>query len=203
MKIKILLTFAVLIGVSTVFLERHYNSVNAASTSIAAAVNTSVKPTEIKSAGKVASDHLSAPISSPKKASQCSSVTGQTIVVSLSQQHLWACSAQASVYDTPVTTGATTYGDGTPTGTWAVYSKQINRHLTGSDDRGSWDDFVNYWMPFNGDYGFHDATWQTFAFGSLTEYQTGGSHGCVHLPLAAMKWLFDWSSVGTTVTIQA
>ena len=116
---------------------------------------------------------------------------------------MWACSAQDEVYDSAVTTGATSLGDATPTGTWQVYSKQTNRHLIGSDSRGSWDDFVNYWMPFYGDYGFHDASWQTFPFGDLQDYPTQGSHGCVHLSLSAMAWLYNWAEVGTTVTVQA
>jgi lipoprotein-anchoring transpeptidase ErfK/SrfK len=137
-------------------------------------------------------------------ASHCvSNTASQAVVVSISQQRLWACANHASVYDTAVTTGATAYSDGTPTGTWAIYSKQADTNLTGSDSRGSWNDHVAYWMPFYGAYGFHDASWQTFPFGSLTQYQTGGSHGCVHLPLPAMKWLYNWALVGTTVTIQS
>ena len=34
------------------------------------------------------------------------------------------------------------------------------------------------------------------------EYRTEGSHGCVHMPLAAMKFLYDWAAVGTTVDIR-
>ena len=26
-------------------------------------------------------------------------------------------------------------------------------------------DYVEYWVPFNGDFGFHDASWQTMPFG--------------------------------------
>ena len=140
----------------------------------------------------------------PAQPSACQSNTAaKAVIVSLSKQHMWVCGGGQQVYDTAVTTGATAYGDGTPTGTWAVQSKQTDRYLTGSDSRGSWNDYVNFWMPFNGDYGFHDATWQTFPFGSLTQYQTGGSHGCVHLPLTAMQWLYNWAPVGTTVTIEA
>jgi lipoprotein-anchoring transpeptidase ErfK/SrfK len=29
-----------------------------------------------------------------------------------------------------------------------------------------------------------------------------GSHGCVHVPLAMMRWLFGWARLGTWVVIQ-
>jgi len=186
MKTKLTILIFLLIAISVTFLVQRDKPAPAAAASNAV-TKTAAKP-------KVAA----------AKPNACGSTTAiQTIIVSLNQQHLWACDNNLQVYDTPVTTGATAYGDATPTGTWAIYSKQTDTHLTGSDSRGSWDDFVNYWMPFYGAYGFHDATWQTFAFGSLTQYQTGGSHGCVHLPLAAMKWLFNWAPVGTVVTVAA
>ncbi len=129
----------------------------------------------------------------------CSANTkSQLILVNITQQHLWACQGPDQVYDSAVTTGAYATGDITPTGTWHIYAKERDTHLIGP----TWNDFVNYWMPFYSDYGFHDATWQTFPFGG-PEYPTQGSHGCVHLPLAAMAWLYNWSSIGTTVTVSA
>jgi lipoprotein-anchoring transpeptidase ErfK/SrfK len=128
----------------------------------------------------------------------CSSNTlSQFILVSITQQHMWACQGPDQVYDSPVTTGAyQVAGDATPTGTWHIYAKERDVHLIGP----TWDDFVNYWLPFYSDYGFHDATWQTFPFGG-SQYPTQGSHGCVHLPLNAVTWLYSWSRIGTTVTI--
>jgi len=135
---------------------------------------------------------------------QCAGNTaGQLVIVSIGQQHMWACKDNQQVYETAVTTGASVYGDGTPTGTWQIQGKQTNRYLTGSDSRGSWNDFVKYWIPYNGDFGFHDSSWQTFPYGDLTKYQTDGSHGCVHMPLAAMAWLYNWAPIGTTVTIES
>jgi lipoprotein-anchoring transpeptidase ErfK/SrfK len=62
---------------------------------------------------------------------------------------------------------------------------------------------VLYWVPFNGDFGLHDAPWQTMPFGSK-DYPEHGSHGCVHVPAATMAWLYRWSSVGdTVVTVEA
>lgn len=130
--------------------------------------------------------------------SVCSSnALSQLVLVNITQQHMWACQGPDLVYDSPVTTGAyQVAGDATPTGTWHIYAKERDTHLIGP----TWNDFVNYWLPFYSDYGFHDATWQTFPFGG-SQYPTQGSHGCVHLPLPAMAWLYNWSRIGTTVTI--
>lgn len=157
---------------------------------------------------KTTSKSLSSAASKAKQASKpavnmcADNSKTKAIIVSINQQHLWSCSRTEVVYQTAVTTGAVKLGDGTPTGTWRVYAKQPNRYLYGSDSRGSWNDYVNYWMPYDGDFGFHDATWQTLTFGSA-EYTSKGSHGCVRLPLTAMKWLYNWAPIGTTVTIEA
>ncbi len=118
------------------------------------------------------------------------------VLISISRQHLWGCNGSSQVYETAVTTGAYLAGHATPTGTWHIYSKSRNLYLTGP----GYKYFVNYWMPFYADYGFHDSSWQTFAYGS-PQYASDGSHGCVHLPASAAAWMYDWAPVGTTVTI--
>ncbi|MGX7678724.1 L,D-transpeptidase [Jatrophihabitans sp. DSM 45814] len=120
------------------------------------------------------------------------------VLVSVVAQRAWMCEATTQVYSTLVTTGAENVGDGTPLGTWHVQDKQTNRYLVGP----GYSDFVRYWVPFNGDFGFHDAAWQTFPYGG-PQYQANGSHGCVHLPLAAMTWLYQWATTDTTVTIRS
>ncbi len=39
---------------------------------------------------------------------------------------------------------------------------------------------VQYWMPFDGGIGFHDADWRLIW--RCTIYLTSGSHGCINLP---------------------
>jgi lipoprotein-anchoring transpeptidase ErfK/SrfK len=140
----------------------------------------------------------------------CSSNTlDELIIVSISQRHLWACQGDEIVYDTPVVTGdMNVVEDVTPVGTYHIYGKYTDMYLNGSDSRGSWHDYVNYWMPFldnqYGTFGLHDATWRTASdFGNISPYSDDASHGCVELPLAAAKWLFNWDSIGTTVTIES
>jgi lipoprotein-anchoring transpeptidase ErfK/SrfK len=123
----------------------------------------------------------------------------QLVVVSIHLQHLWACDGHRQVDSTPVTTGETDNGDQTPLGSWRVQAKQRDRYLVGPGYR----DYVKYWVPFNGDFGFHDASWQTMPFGSQG-YHAHGSHGCVHLPTATMAWFYKWATVyQTVVTIEA
>jgi lipoprotein-anchoring transpeptidase ErfK/SrfK len=122
----------------------------------------------------------------------------QFVLVEISEQHAWMCEHTTLVYDTPVTTGEVANGDDTPTGTWHIQSKQGARYLTTLDGSRY---HVNYWLPYDDIYGFHDAAWQTFPEGSDL-YKTAGSHGCVHLPETAMAWLAGWANVGATVTIR-
>jgi hypothetical protein len=131
--------------------------------------------------------------------------SGKLLLVSISQQHIWACDGTTTVRESAVTTGAsalTNVDDATPTGTWRIYRKQTNTTLKGCDVNGCWNDPVAYWMPFDDQVGFHDASWQTFPFGS-SQYKTDGSHGCVHLPADFIAWVYGWAPIGTTVTVKA
>jgi lipoprotein-anchoring transpeptidase ErfK/SrfK len=123
----------------------------------------------------------------------------QWIVVSIKHQHEWACAHHHTVLSTPVTTGARRPGDATPRGTFAVQGLNRNSTLTGVGDRSY---HVKFWIPFHlGTWGFHDASWQKIPFGSK-RYVTRGSHGCVHMPLAAIRRLFHWVHYGTRVRIR-
>jgi hypothetical protein len=133
----------------------------------------------------------------------------QNIVVSITDRHLWACDRTQAVFDSAVVTGMENYpADLTPTGTYQIYAKTTDITLSGSDSTGSWNEFVNYWMPFlynqYGAYGFHDATWRpATAFGNISPYSSNASHGCVETSLSTAKWLYNWVVVGTTVTIES
>jgi hypothetical protein len=143
----------------------------------------------------------------PPAAAACASTPAGVdhIYVSISQQTLWACAGPTLYTTTSVTTGAsalTNVHDATPIGTFHIVGKVRNTVLSGRDANGSWRDPVAYWMPFYGAYGFHDASWQTFPFGSPL-YTTQGSHGCVHVPADVLGSLFNWAPIGTAVTIQS
>lgn len=125
----------------------------------------------------------------------------QYVLVSVAEQHAWMCARGRLVFSTPVTTGAVELPyDSTPTGRYHIQAKDTDTTLTlqsGAQYQ------VRYWIPFDAPmFGFHDSSWQNFPYGSA-KYRTDGSHGCVHMPLAAMKFLYDWADIGATVTIRA
>lgn len=125
----------------------------------------------------------------------------QRVIVDISQQHAWMCARGHTVYQTAVTTGAVALPyDSTPLGTFHIQGRNTDTTLTLAD--GSTYQ-VRYWIPFDAPlFGFHDAGWQKFPFGSAA-YRTQGSHGCVHMPLAAMSYLYRWAKIGASVTIRA
>ncbi len=131
------------------------------------------------------------------------------VLVSISARHLWACSYQTMLYNSPVVTGMDYLAaDLTPTGTFHIQGMRTDLYLKGSDSTGSWDDYVHYWMQFlynqYGAYGLHDATWRPAnAFGNISPNSSNASHGCVELPLATAAWLYNWVQLGTTVQIEA
>jgi hypothetical protein len=137
----------------------------------------------------------------PKPNVCAGNAVAQLVLVSVTQQHLWLCAHQRLVYSAPVTTGAVELPyDSTPTGTFEIQGKTTDTTLTLLSGQTY---AVKYWIPFDGPlFGFHDSSWQTFPYGS-PRYRTEGSHGCIHTPLAAMKFLHDWAAVGATVLIRA
>ena len=117
-------------------------------------------------------------------------------MVSIASQHAWMCAGKSLAYSSAVTTGMSATGHATPTGTFEIQGNVTNTTLRGSD----YAVHVDYWIQFNGDIGFHDASWQTMAFGS-PGYTTLGSRGCVHMPLKTIAWLHKWVQIGKTVVV--
>lgn len=138
-------------------------------------------------------------------------VPPKMIVVSTEQQ--WARMYQGGrqVFDAPVTTG----GPELPTdrGIFHIYLKASPFIFHSPWPPGSPYYYnptpVQYWMPFDGGEGLHDASWRSnFGSGSNlepTDLGTGnfilGTHGCVNLPLAAAQFVWSWAPVGTTVVV--
>ena len=120
---------------------------------------------------------------------------GTYIEVNLTAQHLWFYKDGECLVSTDLVSGMVGAGMNTPTGIYSIYAKTTSTYLVGEDYRS----YVNYWMPFTGGYGLHDATWRG-AFGGQI-YLYDGSHGCVNLPLSAAKTIYNNSSVGTKVIL--
>jgi hypothetical protein len=137
----------------------------------------------------------------PSDASACATNrAAQLVRVSLRAQHLWMCARTHLAYSTPITSGILGQYTSTPTGTYTIQGLDRNTVLTLIDGRQY---TVKYWIPFDGPlFGFHDSSWQDFPYGSA-KYRTQGSHGCVHMPLTAIRFLYHWAHVGAKVRIRA
>ena len=99
----------------------------------------------------------------------------------------------------PVLTGSIVTGTVyTPTeiGLYSIYAKKEDTYLTGED----YQVHVDYWMPFNGGQGLHDAPWRKRFGGNI--YEKNGSHGCVNLEPNVARELYNKTKVGTKVLIK-
>ena len=115
--------------------------------------------------------------------------------VDLTAQHLWYYKDGECLVDTDLVSGCVDLNMQTPVGNFYIYSRSHGTYLEGPGYK-SW---VNYWMPFTGGYGLHDALWRDEFGGDI--YLTDGSHGCVNLPLDAAATLFNNSTWGTRVIL--
>lgn len=126
--------------------------------------------------------------------------SAQLVLVDIGAQHAWFCAGTRAVYNTAVTTGMDKPDTQTPLGRFHIQSKNTDTTLVPSTGVPY---PVKYWIPFQAPlYGFHDSSWQHFPYGS-PQYRTAGSHGCVHMPLAAMRYLYRWAHIGAAVDISA
>lgn len=89
------------------------------------------------------------------------------------------------IVDTPCVTGDPTKGYDTPSGVFYLTYKAKNQLLTRYNAK------VDYWMPFNGHIGMHDAKWRTMEEFVETTFVGDGSHGCVNLPLSAAEVIYE------------
>ena len=107
------------------------------------------------------------------------------------------------IWESAFVSGSMYDSHSTVTGEFSIYSMQTNTVLVGMDYNGDgypdYQSFVNYWMPFYGGYGLHDATWRS-SFGG-ENYYYDGSHGCVNLPYTKAEELYGITHVGEKVYV--
>ncbi|WP_125140945.1 L,D-transpeptidase family protein [Clostridium transplantifaecale] len=134
------------------------------------------------------------PVYSQKAASRGENDYGNTYVeINLTAQHLYFYKDGNLVVDSDFVSGNLSRGWGTPAGTYPLNYKQRNAVLKGENYRTP----VDYWMPFNGGIGMHDATWRGTFGGTI--YKTNGSHGCINLPHSVAKKIYENISSGIPV----
>ena len=120
------------------------------------------------------------------------------IELDLTRQRVWMYVNGNCILDTPCVTGNVAGGYSTPPGIFHLTYKDTTTYLEGYNSDGSkYKSFVNFWMPFNGGIGFHDASWRSSFGGRI--YMTNGSHGCVNLPYAAAQTIYN--NINTSMPI--
>ena len=112
---------------------------------------------------------------------------GDTYVeVDLTGQHLWYYKDGFLLMDSDFVSGTYyNYERRTPAGSYYLKYKQrdqVLRPAPNPDGSYDYESPVDYWMPFNGGIGFHDADWRWVFGGSI--YLYNGSHGCINLPVS-------------------
>ena len=121
--------------------------------------------------------------------------TGTFIEISIDQQHMWFYENGNLIVDTPVVTGNDDGDCNTPTGSYAIQSREEQTTLVGED----YESYVDYWLGFNGGIGIHDASWRDDFGGDI--YLGNGSHGCVNTPFDKVKTIYEHVEVGTPVYV--
>lgn len=112
------------------------------------------------------------------------------VEIDLTRQKVWMYVDGKCIVDTKCVTGSVSGGYATPAGIYYLTYKTTDTYLEGYNSDGSkYSSHVNFWMPFNGGIGLHDALWRSSFGGNI--YMTNGSHGCVNLPFAAARTMYN------------
>lgn len=121
---------------------------------------------------------------------------GDTYVeVNLTAQHLFFYKDGELILESDFVSGNVSSKMGTPTGTYPIQYKENDATLQGED----YSTPVKYWMPFNKNIGLHDASWRD-EFGKDI-YLTNGSHGCINMPPAKAKKIYENIHKGVAVVV--
>jgi len=131
---------------------------------------------------------------SQKAASRSGNDYGNTYVeINLTAQHLYFYVDGKLLVQSDFVSGNAAKGWSTPAGAYDLTYKQRNATLKGQ----GYATPVSYWMPFNGGIGLHDANWRKTFGGTI--YKNKGSHGCINLPPAVAKTIYENISAGDPV----
>ena len=111
------------------------------------------------------------------------------IDVNLSKQWIYVYEGDVQVNSFIVSTGLP--DTPTVTGEYRIYVKVPIRDMSGP---GYYLRDVPWVMYFYDEYGFHGTYWHN-------NFGTPMSRGCVNLGVADAAWLYDWTSIGTRVSV--
>lgn len=117
------------------------------------------------------------------------------IEVNLTEQVLYYVKGGELYLKTDIVSGNVRSGHRTPSRMCYVQGKYRNTVLRGP----GYASFVYYWVPVYKAIGIHDATWRNRFGGEI--YLSGGSHGCVNVPVEQMKILYADIETGLPVIL--
>lgn len=120
-------------------------------------------------------------------------INDKWIDVDLSEQTLTAYEGNTVVYNTLVSSGLSEFP--TVTGQFRIWLRFKAQTMDGR--RLGYDYYlenVPYVMYFFEDYALHGTFWHN-------NFGTPMSHGCVNLKTSDAEWIYNWSSLGTTVNV--
>lgn len=117
------------------------------------------------------------------------------VEINLTAQHLFLYVDGVLVVESDFVSGNLSKGYNSPTGAFGLTYKEKDATLNGED----YSTPVDYWMPFAGNVGMHDATWRGSFGGSI--YKRSGSHGCINLPWSSAKTIFENIDAGFPVLV--
>lgn len=125
------------------------------------------------------------------------------IFISLKRQMMYVYEDNELILSTPITSGRQKYE--TVRGTFKVYTKQRNKTMRSPFPDIDYELWVDYWLGFYGAYGIHDTCnstdcWRTRYGGG--NYIYNGSHGCINTPYNAVRFIYNWAKIGTTVHVE-
>ncbi len=121
-------------------------------------------------------------------------IGGTYVEICITDQKMWLYKDGQEVLETDVVTGSEGEGMSTPSGSvWAIDAKKSPAHFKSTNVD------VNFWMPFNGGCGLHDASWRSSYGGDIYKYN--GSHGCVNTPYDAVKTIYETVEIGYPVVV--
>ncbi len=120
---------------------------------------------------------------------------GNTYVeIDYTNQRMWYYKDGALLVETAVVTGNVSAGTASPEGVFCLVGKEEDATLVGEDYKTP----VDYWMPFYGGVGIHDAdTWRSTYGGDI--YMWSGSHGCINTPTAQAAIIYENIEIGTPI----
>lgn len=159
-------------------------------------INQSAETDELYAIIRSGESQTREPVYSQRAASHGANDYGDTYAeINLTAQHIFFYKDGKLLVESDFVSGNEARGYDTPVGAYPVTYKERNATLKGENYATP----VDYWMPFNGNVGMHDADWRNSFGGNI--FKTNGSHGCVNLPPKVAKVIYENISAGMPVLV--